>query len=208
MGKVCIIFEFYIIKIKCNYTFPFNLFKIIFYINELIMRKIAFLIMFFMSMTLYAQNESELSKTDNSNESGIYLSFTSLNNFQNTTDMLGWGFRFDDKIKSRFFGIEFLFPIKNKDIDFVIASNVYAGIPMVSLKLAKKLEIGLNGEIGLSNFIINDSLKNQKVYTGFNGSFGINVRFYGFILNCKIGPIFTTGTYKFNSFNISLGYIF
>lgn len=172
------------------------------------MRKITFLIMFLLSTTLYAQNESELSNKDNSNSSGIYLSYTSLDYLSNKNDLLGWGFIFNDNTKSKFFEVEFLFPLKNNDLDFVTAFNVYAGKTLVSIKVAKKLQIGLNGEIGLSNFVIKDSLKKDQLYTGFNGSVGINVRFYRFFLNSKIGPIFTTGAYKFNSLNISLGYIF
>jgi hypothetical protein len=172
------------------------------------MQKITFLIMFLLSTTLYAQNESELSNKNNSKDAGIYLLYTSLDNHQNKNNLGGWGFILNDNINSKFFEVEFLFPIKNNDPDFVTAFNVYAGMPIASLKFAKKLEISLNAEIGLSNFVIKDSLKKDQLYTGFNGLVGINLRFYGFFLNSKIGPIFTTGAYKFNSLNISIGYIF
>ena len=172
------------------------------------MRKITFLIIFFLSTALYAQNESELSNKNNSKDAGIYLSYTSLDYLSNKNDLLGWGFIFNDNTKSKFIEAEFLFPIKNNDIDFVIASNINAGMSLVSLKFSKRLQVGLTGEIGLSNFVIKDSLKKDQLYTGFNGSFGINVKFYGFFFNSKIGPIFTTGAYKFNSLNMSIGYIF
>jgi len=164
--------------------------------------------MFFLSATLYAQNISETANKDNSNSSGIYLSYKSLNNVQNKNNLLGGGFIFDDKSKSKFIEVEFLFPLHNNDMDFVTVFNVNAGTSLLSLNLSKRIQIGLTGEVGLSNFVIKDSLKKDQLYTGFNGSVGINMKFYGFFLNFKIGPVFTTGSYKFNSPNVSLGYIF
>ena len=47
------------------------------------MQKLTFLIMFLLSTTLYAQNESESSNKDNSNDTGIYLLYTSLDYLSN-----------------------------------------------------------------------------------------------------------------------------
>jgi len=169
------------------------------------------LILIFALILISASQNNAYSQIQTNQKNGAILaSYNNIGDANGNTNLIGFGVTTRSKLNPLFYDVEVLFPIGTKHIDIKQMVNVSLGLKITisDEHLIKQLRSYAIGGIGLSFLNIKEPQVKSHLYMGTNVFFGTEFQFYNFLANVKLGPTFTTGTYKFETWRVNFGYIF